>query len=313
LLRSERSLNEQEKEIIERINKSYSRGNNPNIDVNQLISCSFCDFDAEEFFSNPSPEKLANCFSESETEKYFIQVDGKKELLLTVRKMKDKWQMYTKERWDEQSLPLRKMLHEAGTSRYSIFKYGFDRFVMYDTPEGIAYCTTDGRKISSEGICELLVTFINRKKDPFFDKIKMIEKEKEEKKNKIFELLEKKYSKQTSRSDDPTDIGLQFGCTGEDCSIHVPMQSFYDWCTFAVGEWWINGTISQCNLATSWISIRTGGYNNCCSLSPTNVNPGSPVYQSCVINNSIQIEQVPPFLSRYKFVPGKSNLLQTFC
>ena len=45
----------------------------------------------------------------------------------------------------------------------------------------------------------------------------MIEKEKEEKKNKIFELLEKKYSKQTSRSDDPTDIGLQFGCTGEDC------------------------------------------------------------------------------------------------
>ena len=82
MLRSERSLNEQEKEIIERINKSYSRGNNPNIDVNQLISCSFCDFDAEEFFSNPSPEKLANCFSESETEKYFIYRHGWNNIVL---------------------------------------------------------------------------------------------------------------------------------------------------------------------------------------------------------------------------------------
>ncbi|WP_270595353.1 hypothetical protein [Butyricimonas faecihominis] len=45
--------------------------------------------------------------------------------------MKDGWRMHTKERWDGQSLLLKKMLQEAGSERYLIFRYGFDRFVVY--------------------------------------------------------------------------------------------------------------------------------------------------------------------------------------
>lgn len=100
--------------------------------------------------------------------------------------------MHTKERWDGQSLLLKKMLQEAGSERYLIFRYGFDRFVVYHTPNGVDYCTTNGRKINSEGVCEFLVASIN-KKDPFIEKLKMTEKE--EKQDKIFELLEKYDSK----------------------------------------------------------------------------------------------------------------------
>lgn len=190
LLRTERSLDKQEKKIIKEISNAHRTSYN--FDVSKLVSCSFCDFDAKKFVSNPSPEKLLTCLSESKTEKYFIQTDGKKEFLLTVCKMKDGWRMHTKERWDGQSLLLKKMLQEAGSERYLIFRYGFDRFVVYHTPNGVAYCTTNGRKINSEGVCEFLVASIN-KKDPFIEKLKMTEKE--EKQDKIFELLEKYDSK----------------------------------------------------------------------------------------------------------------------
>ncbi len=129
LLRTERSLDKQEKKIIKEISNAHRTSYN--FDVSKLVSCSFCDFDAKKFVSNPSPEKLLTCLSESKTEKYFIQTDGKKEFLLTVCKMKDGWRMHTKERWDGQSLLLKKMLQEAGSERYLIFRYGFDRFVVY--------------------------------------------------------------------------------------------------------------------------------------------------------------------------------------
>ena len=75
------------------------------------------------------------------------------------------------------------------------------------------------------------------------------------------------------------------------------MQSFYDWCTFAVGEL-VDKTETIISMQFSLqigIIIRTGGYKQLLLFITNKMSTQEVLFiKSCVINNSIQIEQSTP-------------------